>query len=74
MFGLATRYAAVLIFVFVLTATLTSHRYWEFADAAARRSQDSSFYKNIAILGGIGFLFVCGGGRFSLDGWLRQRR
>ena len=73
MFGLATRYAAVLMFVFVLAATLTSHRYWEFADAAARRAQDSSFYKNIAILGGIGFLFVCGAGRLSLDGWLRKR-
>src|SRR5471032_1966635 len=64
MFGFATRYMAILMFAFTLIATLTSHRYWEFADAAARRAQDSSFYKNMALLGGFAALFVCGGGRF----------
>ncbi len=74
MVGLATRYVAMIIIVFVLVATFTSHRYWEYADAAARRVQDSSFYKNMAILGGIFFLFVCGPGKFSLDAWLSKRR
>jgi putative oxidoreductase len=73
MFGLATRYVAILMAVFVVVATLVAHRYWEFADAAARRAQDSSFYKNVAILGGSFFLFICGAGRLSLDGWLRKR-
>ena len=57
----------------MLVATFSSHRYWEFSDVAARRIQESSFYKNMAILGGFGFLFVCSGGRLSLDGWLRRR-
>jgi putative oxidoreductase len=74
MFGLATRYAALLMTVFMLVATFSSHRYWDFTDAAARRAQDSNFYKNMAILGGIFFLFVCGAGRFSLDAWLRKQR
>jgi putative oxidoreductase len=74
MFGFATRYAAVVMTIFMLVATFSSHRYWDLTDAAARRAQDSNFYKNMAILGGIFFLFACGAGRFSLDAWLRERR
>ena len=73
MLGLATRYVVLVMIGFMLVATFSSHRYWEFTDVAARRIQDSSFYKNMAILGGFGFLFVCSGGRFSVDGWLRRR-
>ena len=72
--GFATRYVAILLGLFVVIATLTSHRYWQFADAAARRAQDSSFWKNAAILGGFFCLFVTGGGRLSLDHWLRRRK
>jgi putative oxidoreductase len=71
--GLATRYVAVVMIIFMLVATFSSHRYWEFADPAARRVQDSSFYKNLAMLGGIFFLFVCANGRLSLDNWLSKR-
>jgi putative oxidoreductase len=74
MLGFATRYAVLVMVVFMLVATFSSHRYWEFADVAARRAQDSSFYKNMAMLGGILFLFVIGPGRLSLDAWLRKRR
>ena len=72
-FGLATRYVVLGFVIFMLVATFSSHRYWEFADAAARRAQDSSFYKNMAMLGGIFFLFVVGSGRLSIDHWLRKR-
>jgi putative oxidoreductase len=72
-FGLATRYIVLGFVIFMLVATFSSHRYWDFTDAAARRVQDSSFYKNMAMLGGIFFLFVCGAGRLSIDGWLRKR-
>ena len=71
--GLATRYVVLVMIIFMLVATFSSHRYWQFADVAARRVQDSSFYKNLAMLGGFGFLFVCGAGRLSVDGWLRRR-
>ena len=73
-FGFATRYAALVMAIFVLVATFSSHRYWDLTEAAARRAQDSNFYKNMAILGGIFLLFVCGAGRLSLDAWLRKRR
>jgi putative oxidoreductase len=59
--------------VFMLVATFSSHRYWQYTDVNVRRVQDSNFYKNLAMLGGFSFLFVCGGGRFSVDGWLRRR-
>lgn len=72
-FGFATRYVVVLMVGFMLVATFSSHRYWEFADAAQRRVQESSFWKNMAMLGGFACLFVAGAGRFSLDGWLRKR-
>jgi putative oxidoreductase len=72
-FGLATRYVVLGFVIFMLVATFSSHRYWEFADAAIRRNQDSSFYKNMAMLGGFFFLFVCGAGRLSVDSFLRRR-
>jgi putative oxidoreductase len=72
--GLATRYVVLVMIIFMLMATFSSHRYWEFTDVAARRAQDSSFYKNLAMLGGFLFLFVIGPGRFSVDAWLRRQR
>ena len=71
--GLATRYVVIVMVIFMLVATFTSHRYWDFTDVAVRRAQDSSFYKNMGMLGGFFFLFASGAGRFSLDGWLRRR-
>jgi putative oxidoreductase len=73
MFGFATRYATVVMAIFMLVATFSSHRYWDVTDAVARRAQDGNFYKNMAILGGIFFLFACGAGRLSLDAWLSRR-
>jgi putative oxidoreductase len=72
--GIATRYVTAIMMVFMLVATISSHRYWEFADANVRRVQDGNFWKNIAMMGGLFFLFVAGPGRFSVDGWLRGKR
>jgi putative oxidoreductase len=70
--GFATRCAALVMIVFVIVATLIGHRYWEIADAAARRMQQSHFAKNITLIGGFVLLVVTGGGRFSVDGWRRR--
>jgi len=72
--GLATRYAAALMILFVIVATLIAHRYWQITDAAQHRVQEINFYKNVAIMGGILSLFVAGGGRLSIDGLLHRRR
>jgi putative oxidoreductase len=71
--GLRTREASLLMILFVIVATGISHRYWEFADAA-RRTQESQFFKNLSILGGFLLLFVTGGGRYSVDGWWARRK
>jgi putative oxidoreductase len=63
--GIETRYAAALMVGFVIMATLISHRFWEFQDAA-RQMQQTHFLKNVAIIGGFVVLFVQGGGRFAL--------
>src|SRR5215213_962139 len=69
--GFKTRPASVLMIVFVIVATAISHRYWEFAEAA-RRAQESQFFKNLSIIGGFLVLFVTGSGRFGLDAVLRR--
>jgi len=72
--GLKARYASLLMILFVIVATGISHRYWDFAEAAARRAQESQFFKNLSIIGGFILLFATGPGRFSLDGWLASSR
>jgi putative oxidoreductase len=71
--GLRTREASLLMILFVIVATGISHRFWEFADAA-RRTQESQFFKNLAIIGGFLLLFVTGGGRYSADAWLGRKK
>ena len=69
--GLQTRYAAALLAVFTILATLISHRYWEFS-GAARPAQEVNFQKNICIIGGYLALVASGGGRFTLDRFFRR--
>ena len=70
-FGFAIRYVVIVMIIFMLVATFSSHRYWEAAQAA-RVAQASNFYKNLGLIGGFLFLFVVGPGRLSIDGWLRK--
>jgi putative oxidoreductase len=65
--GIGTRYAAVLMFVFVVVTTAIAHRYWEYPAGPQQIGQYNNFLKNISILGGALAIFVTGAGRFSLD-------
>lgn len=65
--GVGTRYCAVLMFVFVLAATIVGHRYWEYPAGAQQIGQYNHFLKNISIVGGAMLIFVTGAGRFSFD-------
>jgi putative oxidoreductase len=71
--GFRVRLASLLMILFVIAATGISHRYWEFADAAAQRAQESQFFKNVSIIGGFLLLYVRGSGRYGLDTLLRRR-
>jgi putative oxidoreductase len=71
--GLATRYAALVMFIFMLFATFSSHRYWNFPEAQ-QANQNSHFWKNVSMAGGVVLLFVTGAGRYALDAMLLRRR
>jgi putative oxidoreductase len=69
--GIATRYAAIAVFIFVLIATALAHRYWEFP-AAQVQGQWNNFVKNIALMGGALALFVTGAGGASVDARMKK--
>lgn len=71
--GFATRYTALVMFVFLLFATFSSHRYWNFPEAQ-RANQYSHFWKNISMIGGSVLLFITGAGKLSLDAMLGRKR
>src|SRR4029078_843423 len=56
-FGVATRYGALLGTVYVIVATALAHRYWEYPQAQ-QVAQYTNFLKNLATIGGPLFLFV----------------
>jgi putative oxidoreductase len=70
--GIATRYASLLTFVYVIITIALAHRYWEYP-AAQQVAQYNNFCKNLAIMGGALALYLTGAGRFSLDSWMRKR-
>jgi putative oxidoreductase len=71
--GFATRYTALVMFVFLIIATFSSHRYWNYPPAQMG-NQSSHFWKNISMMGGNVLLFLTGAGRYSLDRMLAKKR
>ncbi len=70
--GIATRYAALATFFYLIITIVLAHRYWDYP-AAQQTAQYTQFLKNLSIMGGTLVLFVTGAGRFSVDNWLRRR-
>jgi putative oxidoreductase len=70
--GLATRYAAIATFVWVLIATWIAHRWFQYP-AAQQGAQYAHFTKNLAVMGGAAVLFVTGAGRIAIDAVLMKR-
>jgi putative oxidoreductase len=71
--GFATRYTTIVMLIFTIVATFSSHAYWSVPEAQ-RVNQETHFWKNVSIMGGIIVLFVRTAGRLSIDNWLRSRR
>jgi putative oxidoreductase len=71
--GALPTYTALLLLVFVVAATGISHRFWEFADAGARRGQEISFYKNVGIVAGLLFYLASGAGSWSVAGLMSRK-
>jgi putative oxidoreductase len=64
--GWQTRRVSWLLVLFVVIATATAHRFWEF-DAPQYANQMNHFLKNAAIVGGLLYVAVLGAGKLSLD-------
>jgi putative oxidoreductase len=65
--GVAPRLTSLALAAFTGIATLISHSYWDFPEAA-RQAQQIQFFKNVAIIGGLLFYFASGPGAFRVSG------
>jgi putative oxidoreductase len=70
--GVFPRLTALALIAFTVAATLISHSFWLFPDEA-RQAQQSAFFKNLAITGGLFFYFVAGAGSWSWSGFRRDK-
>lgn len=68
--GFQTRWAAIVLIVFVALTLFLAHNFWTM-EGPARAANQANFYKNLAIIGGLLFLIGGGPGRYSLDGRTR---
>jgi putative oxidoreductase len=65
--GLQARWAALGIALFTLVITFIFHNFWA-VDAAMVMQQQQSFFKNIAVVGGLLTVAAWGPGAWSFDG------
>jgi putative oxidoreductase len=64
--GLATRWAAALLFIFCLLTAFLFHNFWAMP-AGEQMMQSINFHKNLAIAGGLLFVMAFGAGPVSAD-------
>ncbi|NBW95877.1 MAG: DoxX family protein [Planctomycetia bacterium] len=72
--GAWTRIGGFFLLVFLVAATYYFHDFWTIADPNLRQPQTIQFMKNMAIAGGLLSLIAFGGGPWSVDGWIANRR
>jgi putative oxidoreductase len=70
--GLATRYASLIMLLFIIIAAFSSHRYWA-AEPAQVANQTAHFWKAVTMMGGAVLLFITGAGRYALDAMLQRK-
>jgi putative oxidoreductase len=64
--GYKARWAALVIFLFLIPVTLIFHSFWD-VETDQVRVQMIQFQKNLAIMGGMLYILFNGAGRYSLD-------
>jgi putative oxidoreductase len=63
--GFQARWAAAIMFLYLLAVTVLFHNYWAFSGDRAGM-QETHFRKNLAIMGGLLMIAACGPGRRAL--------
>ena len=69
--GWQARWAALVLAIFTFVITFVFHDFWAM-EAAQKMLNQQSFFKNIAVAGGLLFIVAFGPGGFSLDGKRRN--
>lgn len=64
--GWQARWAAAVLFLFLIPTTLIFHNFWA-VDGARARLEQLQFMKNLCIMGGLLYVMAFGAGPFSLD-------
>ena len=72
--GFHARHGAMLLFAFVIAASVSMHDFWQIPNGAARDMEFDVFARNMAIAGGLLMIVGLGPGRFAIDNRNDQRR
>lgn len=64
--GFQVEIGAVLVLLFLIPVTFTTHRFWKYTDPREAGMQQAHFWKNIGLIGGSLFLLYYGAGPISL--------
>ena len=70
--GIWTRWAAILLIVFTIAATLMFHNFWA-SPAPQVTVQTVNFLKNLGLIGAFAMIAVFGAGTYSLDAKWRRK-
>ena len=70
--GFRTRFAAWLLFLYLLPVSYFFHNFWA-VQGQEQQMQMVNFLKNMAIMGGLLVLSVNGAGAYSVDGKLAKK-
>jgi putative oxidoreductase len=66
LFGIWARFGAALLILFLIPTTLIFHDFWAYQDQE-QRQQMIHFMKNLAIMGGLFYVFSFGAGSYAVD-------
>jgi len=65
--GFKTRWAALLLALFMIPLILLFHAFWEVEGPVARAAEMVAFLKDLAIFGGLLYIASVGPGKYALD-------
>jgi putative oxidoreductase len=66
LFGFQTRFASLVLFLFMIPVMLVFHHFWDL-QGSAQHEQMINFLKNVAIMGGLLEFCAVGAGALSID-------